>query len=138
MGKKPKLPVDQGAQTGAREKPGKRVQAVFFRTDAGGEPLRNWLKSLPLDEDRKRIGEDIKTVEFGWPIGMPVCRPLGDGVFEVRTILAQNRIARVLFYIDKKGRMVLLHGFIKKTRKTPDEDLDLARRNKNKHQRGLK
>lgn len=91
-----------------------------------------------MDEDRKRIGEDIKTVEFGWPIGMPVCRPLGDGVFEARTILAQNRIARVLFYIDKKGRMVLLHGFIKKTRKTPDEDLDLARRNKNKHQRGLK
>jgi phage-related protein len=62
---------------------------------------------------------------------------LGDGIYEVRTSLAQNRIARVLFYIDKKGRMVLLHGFIKKTRKTPDEDLDLARRNKNKHQRGL-
>ncbi len=64
------------------------------------------------------LGEDIKTVEFGWPIGMPVCRPLRDGIYEVRTSLAQNRIARVLFYIDKKGRMVLLHGFIKKTRKT--------------------
>lgn len=76
-------------------------------------------------------------MEFGWPIGMPVCKPLGDGIYEVRTTLAQNRIARVLFYIDKKGRMVLLHGFIKKTRKTPDEDLKLARRNKNKHQRGL-
>ena len=100
--------------------------------------MRNWLKNLPLDEDRKRIGEDIKTVEFGWPIGMPVCRPLGDGVNEVRTNLAQNRIARVLFYIDKKGRMVLLHGFIKKTQETPAEDLDLARRNKNKHQKGLK
>ena len=68
---------------------------------------------------------------------MPVCKPLGDGIYEVRTALAQNRIARMLFYIDKQGRMVLLHGFIKKTRKTPDEDLDLARRNKNKHQRGL-
>ena len=89
--------------------------------------MRNWLKSLPLDEDRKRIGEDIKTVEFGWPIGMPVCRSLGDGVYEVRTSLAQNRIARILFYIDKKGRMVLLHGFIKKTPKTPNEDLELAR-----------
>jgi len=76
-------------------------------------------------------------VEFGWPIGMPVCRPLGEGIYEVRTSLAQNRIARVLFYIDKKGRMVLLHGFIKKTRKTPGEDLDLARRHKSKHQRGL-
>jgi len=89
-------------------------------------------------EDRKRIGEDIKTVEFGWPIGMPVCRPLGDMVYEVRTSLSQNRIARVLFYIDKRGRMVLLHGFIKKTRKTPQEDLDLARSNKSKHQSGLK
>ncbi len=69
---------------------------------------------------------------------MPACRPLGDGIYEVRTRLTQNRIARVLFYIDKKGRMVLLHGFIKKTRKTPDEDLELARRNKSKHQRGLK
>jgi hypothetical protein len=58
---------------------------------------------LPLDEDRKRIGEDIKTVEFGRPIGMPVCTPLGDGVYEVRTSLAHKRIARILFYIDKKA-----------------------------------
>lgn len=100
--------------------------------------MRDWLRALPSSEDRKRIGEDIKTVEFGWPIGMPVCRPLGDGIYEVRTGLTQNRIARVLFYIDKKGRMVLLHGFIKKTQKTPDEDLELARKNKNKHQRGIK
>jgi phage-related protein len=56
----------------------------------------------------------------------------------VRTSLAQNRIARVLFYIDKKGRIVLLHGFIKKTQNTPDEDLELARSNKSRHQRGLK
>jgi len=137
VGKKPKPPVTHGAPSGALEKPGKRVPAVFFRTDAGGEPLRNWSKSLPFDEDRKRIGEDIKTVEFGWPIGMPVCRSLGDGVYEVRTSLAQNRIARILFYIDKKSRMVLLHGFIKKTPKTPNEDLDLARRNKNQHQKGM-
>ena len=98
--------------------------------------MRDWLKGLS-PEDRKRIGEDIKTVEFGWPIGMPVCKPLGDGIYEVRTTLAQNRIARVLFYIDKKSRMVLLHGFIKKTQKTPDEDLQLARNNKGRHQRGL-
>lgn len=100
--------------------------------------MRDWLKGLPSPEDRKRIGEDIKTVEFGWPIGMPVCRPLGDGIYEVRTNLAQNRIARVLFYIDKERRMVLLHGFIKKAQKTPDEDLKLARNHKNKHQRGIK
>jgi phage-related protein len=118
------------------EKQGKSVPVIFYRTEAGGEPVREWLKGLSR-EDRKRIGEDIKTVEFGWPIGMPVCKPLRDGVYEVRTGLTQNRIARVLFYIDKRGRMVLLHGFIKKTQKTPGEDLDLAKGNKAKHQRGL-
>lgn len=129
MDEKSKLPVGAINQ-------GKRVPAIFFRSEAGGEPVRDWLKGL-LPDDRKRIGEDIKTVEFGWPVGMPVCKPLGDGICEVRTRLAQNRIARVLFYIDKKRRAVLLHGFIKKSTKTPDEDLGLARRNKNKHQRGL-
>ncbi len=119
------------------EKHSKRIPAIFFRTEAGGEPLREWLKGLLSPEDRKRIGEDIKTVEFGWPIGMPVCGPLSDGLFEIRTHLAQNRIARVLFYVDTKGRMVLLHGFIKKTQKTPLDDLELARKNKSKHERGL-
>lgn len=138
MGKKPKSLAKPGAPAAALERQGKRVPAIFFRTEAGGEPVRDWLKDLPSSEDRKRIGEDIKTVEFGWPIGMPVCRPLGNGIYEVRTSLAQNRIARVLFYIDKKSRMVLLHGFIKKTQRTQDEDLELARSNKSKHQRGLR
>jgi phage-related protein len=137
--KKLQSTTSQGARPEAAEKPGKRVAAVFFRTEAGGEPVRGWLKGLSTeDRNRKRIGEDLKTVEFGWPLGMPVCRPLGDGVYEVRTSLAQNRIARVLFYIDKKSRMVLLHGFMKKTQKTPDEDLELARSNKSRHQTGLK
>lgn len=114
---------------------GKRVQAVFYRTEAGGEPVREWLKNLSSREDRKQIGEDIKTIEFGWPVGMPVCRSVGGGIYEVRSDLAQNRIARVLFYFDKNRRMVLLHGFIKKTQKTPEEDLQLARRNKKKHER---
>jgi phage-related protein len=135
--KNPKSSTGIGTSPEALERKGKRVPAIFFRTEAGGEPIREWLKGLP-PEDRKNIGEDIKTVEFGWPIGMPVCRPLGSGLYEVRTSLAQNRIARMLFYIDKKNRMVLLHGFIKKTQKTPDEDLALARSNKSKHQRGLK
>jgi phage-related protein len=138
VGKKPKSPTGVDAESKALERQGKRVPAIFFRTEAGGEPVRDWLKNLPSPEDRKRIGEDIKTVEFGWPVGMPVCKPLGDGIYEVRTSLAQNRIARVLFYIDKKDQMVLLHGFIKKTRKTPGEDLVLARNNKSKHQRGLR
>ena len=135
VGKKPKSSTGIGTQPEALERQGKRVPAIFYRTEAGGEPVRDWLKELS-SEDRKRIGEDIKTVEFGWPIGMPVCKPLGDGIYEVRTSLAQNRIARVLFYIDKKSRMVLLHGFIKKTQKTPDEDLELARSNKKQASKG--
>ena len=115
----------------------KRIPAIFFRTEAGGEPVREWLKGLRSTDDRRRIGYDIETVEFGWPLGMPACRPLQDGIYEVRTNLAQNRVARVLFYIDKMNRMVLLHGFIKKTRRTPAEDLNLARGNKSKHERGL-
>lgn len=131
---KPFTKIAPGSET--QEKQGKRVPAIFYRTEAGSEPVRDWLKGL-LAEDRKRIGEDIKTVEFGWPVGMPVCKALGEGIYEVRTSLGQNRIARVFFYIDRRGRMVLLHGFIKKTQKTPREDLDLAKRNKAKHQRGL-
>ncbi len=119
------------------ERQGKRTPVVFFRTEAGGEPVREWLKGLPFADDRTRIGGDIKTVEFGWPIGMPLCRPMGDGIHEVRTRLSQNRIARVLFYIDSKGRMVLLQGFIKKSQRTPDEDLEAARNKKSKHQRGI-
>jgi phage-related protein len=88
-------------------------------------------------EDRKLIGEDIKTVEFGWPVGMPTCRPLKSGLHEVRTNLVGNRIARVFFYVDGKQRMVLLRGMIKKTRATPAVDLDLAMRNMRKHEEGL-
>ncbi|WP_232298787.1 type II toxin-antitoxin system RelE/ParE family toxin [Granulicella tundricola] len=112
----------------------KRMDVVFFRTAAGGEPVREWLRNLEPVEDRKRIGMDIQTVEFGWPVGMPTCRALKDGLYEVRTNLTHGRIARVLFYIDSRERMVLLHGFIKKTQKTPDEDMDLARKNKRLHQ----
>jgi len=136
VGKKPKSSAGIRTPPEGLERQGKRIPAIFYCTESGGEPVRNWLKGLS-PEDRKHIGEDIKTVEFGWPIGMPVCKPLGHGIYEVRSNLAQNRIARVFFYIDKNGRMVLLHGFIKKTQKTPDDDLDLALRNKNKHQRGL-
>ncbi len=103
----------------------KRLPAFFWRAATGREPVRDWLRSGDLsDADRRRIGEDVKTVEFGWPIGMPICRPLGGGLWEVRTNLG-NRIARILFCVSA-GRMVLLHGFIKKTRKTPDTDIALA------------
>lgn len=114
----------------------KRVPAIFFRTEAGREPTRDWLRALGV-EDRRLIGEDIKTVEFGWPVGMPTCRALGDGLHEVRTNLPGGRIARVFFYVDRMQRMVLLHGIIKKTRKTPSADLELARGNRRKHMRCL-
>ena len=88
--------------------------------------MRDWLKDLS-SEERREIGQDIATVEYGWPIGMPVCRPLGQGLREVRSSLPGNRIARVLFCITQE-RMVLLHGFVKKTQSIPNEDLALARR----------
>lgn len=88
-------------------------------------------------EDRRSIGEDIKVVEFGWPVGMPTCRPKGNGLHEVRTNLAGNRIARVFFCVDQKQRMVLLHGILKKTRATPESELELATQNKRKHEKGL-
>jgi phage-related protein len=119
------------------DRPAKRISAIFYRTESGGEPVREWLKGLPSREERRLIGYDIETIEFGWPVGMPVCRPLEDGIYEVRTGLPSNRTARVLFYIDKLGRMVLLHGFIKKSQRTPKQDLNLARTNKRKHERGL-
>lgn len=108
----------------------KRIPATFYQTEAGTEPVRDWVKALDK-EDRFLLGSDIKTVEFGWPVGMPTCRPMGDGLFEVRTDLPRGRIARVLFCIYE-GRMVLLHGFIKKTQKTPKKDLDLALARKRK------
>jgi phage-related protein len=114
----------------------KRAPAIFFKTDAGNEPMRDWLRAMDA-EDRRRIGEDIKTVEFGWPIGMPICRPMGNGLHEIRTALKDNRIARVFFYIDRLQRMVLLRGIVKKTRKTPERDLELATANKRKHERSL-
>jgi hypothetical protein len=113
---KPKFLASVAVEAQGRQ--GKRVPAIFFRTEAGGEPVRDWLKSLPSREDRKRIGEDVKTVEFGWPIGMPVCKPLGDGIYEVRTSLAQHRIARVLFYIDKKNQGQASKGAPMKVRKS--------------------
>jgi phage-related protein len=106
----------------------KRLPAAFYQLSAGREPVREWLKTLD-EEDRRAIGEDIKDVEFSWPIGMPLCRPLGKGLWEVRSDLAGGRIARVIF-CTANSQMVLLHGFIKKTQKTPGADLELALKRK--------
>lgn len=102
----------------------KRIPALFYQSKSGKQPVRDWLMKLDV-ADRKTIGADIKTVEFGWPIGMPTCRPMGKGLYEVRSSLSGGRIARVLFFIYD-SQMILLHGFIKKTQKTPKQELDLA------------
>ena len=106
----------------------KKISAVFFRNESGREPVREWLKELGKP-DSVTIGCDIRTVEFGWPVGMPVCRALGDGLYEVRSSLNGGRIARVIFCIIAE-RMYLLHGFIKKTQATPNHELNLARQRK--------
>lgn len=101
----------------------KRMPARFYRTESGNEPVREWLLELSK-ADRSKIGEDIKVVELGWPIGMPVCRPMGNGLYEVRTNL-NKRIARIIFCIHE-NEMMILHGFIKKTEQTPRSDLEIA------------
>ncbi len=106
----------------------KRLPAAFYALATGREPVREWLRTLD-SADRKIVGEDIKDVEFSWPIGMPLCRALGKGLWEVRSNLTQGRIARVLFCVQA-GRMVLLHAFIKKTQKTPPAEIELALKRK--------
>ena len=108
--------------------PLKKLPARFYRNIQGHEPVREWLKRLTPAE-RRVIGKDMQKVEFGWPLGLPVCRPLGDGMWEIRSDLPSRRTARVLFCIIA-GQMLLLHGFIKKTPQTPKRDLDLARARK--------
>jgi len=106
--------------------PPHEIPVVFYRTSGGAEPVLDWLRGLPA-EDRRAIGADLATVQFGWPIGMPLCRPLSGGLWEVRCALPSRRIARLLFFVAD-NRIGVVHGFIKKTQKTPGDDLDLARR----------
>jgi phage-related protein len=108
-----------------QKKPPRKIELVFFRNSAGSEPVRDWLKELD-EAARRAIGTDLLRAQWRWPVGMPLCRPMGRGLWEVRTNLPQNRTARVLicFY---QGRLVALHGFIKKSRATPEGDLALAR-----------
>jgi len=99
------------------------LTVVFYRTDNGAEPVRQWLREFPA-EDRKSIGMDIKTVQYGWPLGMPLVRKMGKNLWEVRCNIS-NGIARILFTTMDKY-MVLLHGFVKKTQRTPASDLKIA------------
>ena len=102
-----------------------KIPLVFYRSSLGNEPVREWLKGL-IQADRQTIGKDLLRAQWRWPAGMPLCRPLGDGLWEIRTNLSTNRTARVLL-CPYRRHLVALHGFVKKTRATPQQDLALAR-----------
>ena len=102
----------------------KKLPAFFYESALGSRPVPEWVLGLSL-EDRKRVSRDIQKVEFGWPLGMPYCRSLGNGLWEVRSDLTDGRIGRVIFCVARE-RMVLLHSFVKKTQKTPSQDLGIA------------
>lgn len=103
----------------------KPIPVVFWRSATGREPVREWLNELSR-EDKRTIGRDIAKVQYGWPMGLPLCRPLSAGLWEVRASLPSKREARILFGFHD-GMLVALHAMIKKTQKTPAEDLTLAR-----------
>ena len=103
-----------------------KVPLIFYRTAAGSEPLREWLKGLD-EAERQAIGMDLLRAQWRWPVGMPLCRPMGSGLWELRTDLPTKRTARVLLCLYRE-HLIALHGFIKKTRVTPDEDLATARK----------
>ena len=104
----------------------RKIPLIFFRSDSGNEPVREWLKALG-ELERREIGRDLLRAQWRWPASMPLCRPLGDGLWEVRTNLPTKRTARVLICVYRE-HLVALHGFVKKTRRTPGEDLALARK----------
>ncbi|MDR0826819.1 MAG: type II toxin-antitoxin system RelE/ParE family toxin [Desulfovibrio sp.] len=103
----------------------KKLPVFFCQLESGREPVREFLLELGKP-DSTTIGNDIKTVEMGWPIGMPLCRSLGEGLWEVRSDISQGRIARIIFCVHN-DKMCLLHGVVKKTQQTPKQALDLAK-----------
>src|ERR1700682_4037821 len=103
----------------------KPIPLVFWRSATGREPVREWLNELSR-EDKRTIGRDIAKVQYGWPVGLPLCRPLSGGLWEVRSSLPSRREARVMFGFYE-GMLIALHAFIKKTQKPPPQELALAR-----------
>ncbi len=103
-----------------------KTPLIFFRTDSGAEPVRVWLKKLP-SEDRREVGKDLMRAQWRWPVEMPLCRSMGDGLWEIRTELPSQRISRVLIGVDR-GTLVALHAFIKKSQKTPPVEITIARK----------
>jgi len=110
------------------QRPRKKLPARFYQSPSGKEPAREWLKNLRR-EDCRVVGMDIANIEYAWPVGKPLCDSLGGGLWEVRSNISGGRIARMIFCIEG-SRMVLLHGFIKKSRKTPTRDREVALKRK--------
>ena len=108
----------------------KIIDVRFYMSDSGALPVRDWLQKLP-SEDRKNIGKDIRTVEFGWPLGMPIVKKIGADLWEVRSNLLNNRTARIIFTVEEH-LMILLHGFIKKSDKITKNDLRIAKQRMSK------
>jgi phage-related protein len=98
----------------------------FWRSSLGREPVRDWLRELNKAE-RAAIGDVLRMLQFGWPIGMPLVRKLVDQIWELRSSIPGNREVRLLFATDG-SQIVVLSAFIKKTQKTPKNEIDLARR----------
>jgi phage-related protein len=117
----------------AEDPPRQKIPLIFYRMQLGHEPVREWLKQLP-EAERHAIGKDLMRAQWRWPVGMPLCRPLSNGLWEVRTDLPTKRTARVLVCLYR-NHLVALHGFIKKTRTTPDDDLALARKRRKELER---
>jgi len=124
MGKKRKYGTKNGT---LKSQPNRREihKVVFYRLASGREPVREWLRQLD-QASRKRLGEDLFTLQLGWPIGMPLARKIEAGLWELRSNISSG-IARIMF-TEEKGLLILLHGLIKKSQKLPASDLALARR----------
>ncbi len=111
-----------------------KIELVFYRTTSGNEPVREWLMDCPLP-NRRAVGLDLQRVQYRWPVGMPLVRPMGKGLFEVRTPLPDGTTARVMFCFHD-GALFALHGFIKKTQATPASELEIARKRQKEVQNG--
>jgi phage-related protein len=103
---------------------------LFYETASGNKVVLEFIRDLPA-EDRKVVGEDLKTLQMRFPMGLPLCRPLGDGLYELRSTLPSKREFRLIFFFDSLFQTVaVMHALIKKSVKLPKSDLDLARRRK--------
>lgn len=109
------------------------LKVIFYKTEVGNEPALDFLRDLD-PEDRKIVGADLRTVQIGWPLGMPLCRKLVKGIYEVRSDISDKRIVRLVFFQHEQN-IIIVHGFIKKTQTTPDDVLKLSKKRKAEYEK---